>query len=349
MNLRNFCAFERGWGRAPMGPRGLGVAAMVAAACAASARADLVVDQDLGKLTLGPSDIAVLEGSYLGRPSNASSYYTPSGQLFGDGRTRGEYVYTFTTAYRARFDMAWFTDSFTVSAFRNMMILDSLAVDATGRSSAVRFAWLGTSYTTGPAALDAGRYYVVFDEVPPFPGTPEHNPLQTFRAALSMERLQLSATIWGATSMQNIWPRPYNFGPSNSEDAGFAAAYAPPIPFYVSEAGVYSLANITAAFNFSGMIYVDTPGVGQPDTSVNLIGENRATLQPGRQYYLVVSTLGNVVPVGTSPFIIPATDTPGPFSAQFEGPGVVTLGLIPAPSTLAPLMAAGVLMARRRR
>lgn len=327
--------------------RGVVAGVLLAAAVGTAAQADLVVDQDLGALT-GASRL-FLEGSYLGKPSNASEYYTPDGRWWSDGRTYGEYVYQFTIPFRARVDIRWLSSGF-VTGFRDAMILDSLTVDARGRNSSVRFGMHGrTDFRTGPVGVDAGTYYVVFDQSPQLPGLPpDPNPDPTFRAGLSVDPIQLSATISGATSMQNIWPRPYNGSQSNEEDPGFAAAYATPFAFYVSAEGIYSLANIVAGFNFSGMFYVDAPGVGQTITTTNLIGENQAYLVPGRQYYLVVSTRENVIPVGEGEYVMPAIDTPGPFSAQFEGPGIVTLGLIPAPAACVPLAMMGLAMRRRR-
>lgn len=319
-----------------------GVAALLS--CAGLAQADLIVDQNLG--TVSATQDFLLEGSYAGRTSNALTYTGPAYGFPFDNRDLGEYVYQFNTTVRGRVRILLFSP-LDVPRFQVAMVLNTRAVDSNGVNSGLEYA-RNRSFNPAPATINPGTYYVAFDDSSFMDPSDPVTPAREFRAILDFEKLQLSATVTGETSSQNIWALPAGpSGHASDEDQGYTAAYATPIPFFVSEAGTYSLQTIAAGFEVATFFYRDAAFPEAYTTSeINLIGFQYANLVPNQQYYLVVSTLRNTFQSGFGPTY--PLDTPGPFSLQFEGPGVATVGLVPAPAAWLPL-GMGLVVARRRR
>ena len=152
----------------------------------------------------------------------------------------------------------------------------------------------------------------------------------------------LSTSFSGDTTGDPTWTRPFaDF--SGLSGLGVGVTYEV-IPFFVDTPGSYAIEE-TQAFDGFMYLYEDSfdplaplvNGVVGNDDGAGGIGTSDfiATLTPGTQYYLVTT--------GFEP------GEEGTYSGTITGPGVATLGLIPEPSSLSLVAAAGLMTLRRRR
>jgi hypothetical protein len=296
---------------------------------------EATIDNNLGTLGAGTYS---LTGTTVGA-SNDIDTYTPNGNPAAIWDQ--DVIYQFTTA-------SPFTVSFTsndpdsATNDNDFWLLNSTTttINSNGLRSATQIgpsAFISGSYGVQPA----GTYYFVVDAWrgnPTTSGTPAAGRATSFAVNLSLLGAPSVLFTGNLASTDPTFVRPLASG-----TAGSTTVFYDVTPFYVTTAGTYSIEQ-TSGFDDYMFIYANafnplTPTAnfveGDDDDGAGNDSLITRALTPGVQYYLVNTSFG--------------TGITGAYTVTQNGPVPIVVGLIPEPTTLGALAAAGLILGRRRR